>query len=240
MRVSSHARQAPSLALAIEGRAETRTRVASDVANDAALSSVTAPGAVVLPLSVPVLPGTLLGLELLLQRSALDLRATSDLLCEDPGALLHVFAMVREELADGAEPPARLEDCIATLSAERLLRTLVQAGAVRREHAGFAHFARHGALVGRYAQAVAESLGLSRERALLVGTLHELGSLPAVLGWPALHAPEHDAVLRCGDLCRRFGLPRELCAALDAVHRGCRDSVWVAIIGAAHELLGSA
>ena len=194
----------------------------------------------VLPPSVPVLPGTLLGLELLLQRQALDLRAACDLLCEDPGALLHLFAMISEEYADPEDRPARLEDCIASLSAERLLRTLAQAGSARREQTGFAQFARHGAAVGRYARAVADCLGLSREQALLVGTLHELGSLPAILGWSSPHAPEREAALRSEDLGRRYGLPHDLRSALDAVHRDLPGSVWVAIIGAAHELLGTA
>lgn len=195
---------------------------------------------VVLPPSVPVLPGTLLGLELLLQRQAFDLGAARDLLCEDPGALLHLFAMVSEEHPDLMDRPTRLEDCIASLSAERLLRTLAQAGAARREQAGFIHFARHGAAVGRYAQAVAESLGLAREQALLVGTLHELGSLPAILGWSPFLPAERETVLRCEDLGRRHGLPRDLRIALDAVHRDLHPSVWTAVIAAAHDLLQGA
>ena len=198
-----------------------------------------APDAAVLPPAVPVLPSTLLGLELLLQRNALDLHATRELLCEDPGALLHLFAMVSAEYPDPTSQPARLEDCIASLSAERLLRTCAQAGSARREQAAFASFARHGATIGRYAQVVAESLGLGREQALLIGTLHELGSLPFVLGWSTPFAPEREAIRRCDDLARRYHLPHDLRTALDAVHRDLSGSVWVAVLAAAHDLLGT-
>ncbi len=204
-----------------------------------ATESTPTPSLPALP-SVPVLPGTLLGLELLLQRPALDLRAARDLLHEDPGALLHLFAMISEEFPDAADRPTRLEDCIASLSADRLLRTLARAGGARREQARFAHFAHHAAAIARFALPVADSLGLPREQAMLVGALHELGSLPSVLGWSPLLPPEREAVLRCEDLGRRYGLPRDLRRALDALHRALPGSVWVAVIAAAHDLLGAA
>jgi len=187
--------------------------------------------------SVPVLPGTLLGLELLVQRPAFDLRAASYLIGEDPGALLHLFALAGEEYGSAGEGPVRLEECITSLSSQHLLRALATAGGARREQAQFADFARHGSAVGRCAQLVADSLDLSREEALLVGMLHELGTLPSLLGWTSPLPFETESVLWCRELGRRYKLPAELRSALDAVHGKLAGSVWVAVIDAAHDLL---
>lgn len=192
-----------------------------------------------LPL-IPVLPGTLLGLDLLVQQPAFDLRAASHLLREDPGALLHLFRLVGEEYGNAANAPVRLDECIASLASQHLLETLAAAAGTRQQQVHFARFALHAAAVGRQAQVVADSLDLPREDALLIGSLHDLGSLPRLLGWSATHPPENERVVHCAELCRHYSVPPHLYAALDTIHRQQSQSVWVAVVEAAHDLLRSA
>ncbi len=170
-----------------------------------------------------VLPATVLGMEGLLRMRALDLRAAAELLRGDPGALLQMYRLLAEE---GGEAPVRLEECLASVSVERLRRRLAKAcsGQVVELEA----FARHAAAIGRGAEAVAETLGLRREEAWTVGMLHELGS------WPGVRVG--DKTLRCKELARRYKLPAGMCEALEEVHREVEGSVWRAVVAAAHEL----
>lgn len=181
---------------------------------------------------VAVLPATVLGLELLLETRALDLRAASALLREDPGALLHMFRLLAEECPEVESRPERLEECLASLSIERLLRRLTKASVEGGKPRRLEGFARHAAEIGRGAESVAESLGLVREQAWTVGMLHELGCLPGLSRRPE----ETDRAGRCAELARRYRLPTGVCEALDEVHREVPGSVWRAVVAAAHEL----
>lgn len=181
---------------------------------------------------VPVSPSTLLGLELLAQRPAFDLRAAARLVRDDPGAVLALFGALAEECAERDTRVVRLEECLARVPRERLLRALAVARGGRRSQ--FAVFASHAAAVGRCAETVAAALGIEAETARLVGLLHELGRAPEVLGWSGWPA---EAALCCDQLARASCLPAALRQALDEVHRGQPGSVWVAVIAAAHDLL---
>ena len=81
---------------------------------------------------------------------------------------------------------------------------------------------------------VAGTLGLAAEPARSAGLLHELGSVPGVLGWREWPG---DAAVCCDRLARAHGLPATFRRALGEVHCEARDSVWTAVIAAAHELL---
>ncbi len=180
-----------------------------------------------------MLPSTLLGLELLAQRPAFDLRAATRLVRDDPGALLQVFRLLAQDSVKETDPPMRLEEVVASLSRDRLLRALAGARVSQRT-SRFGAFAEHSVAVARSAEMVAETLGLTAQSARLVGLLHELGQAPAVLGWSAWPT---EAAVCCDRLARAHGLPATLRRALDEVHREARDSVWTAVIAAAHELL---
>ena len=186
---------------------------------------------------IPVLPGTLLGLELMLFRPALNLSSVSRLLCADPGALLHLFATLAEEtgrLPD--DTPCRIEDCIASLPLDRLLERLIYAGAAHHDHAPVAAFARHAVAISRHAQLVAISLDLPAEQATQVGLLHELGTLPWTLGWTSVPPTPAQAALSCEQLSLEYSLPAWLRHTLANLHHRAQHTVWTAVIDAAHEL----
>lgn len=182
---------------------------------------------------IPVLPTTLLGLELLSKRSAFDLHAATRIVRGDLGAVLQLFRLLAQDSSDQTDPPMRLETSLASLPRKHLLQALAKARPSRRR-SRFAAFAEHAAAVAKYAEMVAGTLGLAAEPARLVGLLHELGHVPAALGWNAWPA---DAAVCCDRLARAHGLPATLRNALNEVHREAPDSVWTAVVAAAHELL---
>ena len=184
--------------------------------------------------AVPVLPVTLLGLELLCDRSIFDLRAATRLLRDDAGAVLQLFAIVADEYPEVADRPTRLDGCLAALPRERLLRSLAEARSGHRPPARFAAVASHAAAVARSAETVAGALGLPAEPARIVGLLHEIGHLPAMLGWSGWPA---DPALCCDRLAGAYALPAALRLALSEVHRGVTTSLWTSVVAAAHELL---
>ena len=185
---------------------------------------------------VPVIPGTLLGLELMLYQSSLDLRSVSHLLRADPGALLHLFAILAEETERVPDAPCRVEDCIASLPLAHLLERLVNAGSTHHDHAPVVAFARHAVSISRHAQRVADSLHLPAEQASLIGLLHELGTLPWVLGWVSVPPTPAQAALSCEHLCVEYCVPSWLRHPLVALHHRSHDVPWTAVIDAAHEL----
>ena len=185
---------------------------------------------------VPVMPGTLLSLELLLGQRCLDLHRVSRTICHDPGALLHLFAVAAEECMPPEAVPERVEDCIANLPFERLLGRLVGAGSPPREGTALAGFALHAVVISRYAQQAAEAFHLTAERALLVGMLHELGDLPWVLGWQSMPSTPREAASWCHRLTAHYHVPEWLGEALADLHSNAPASLWAAVVSAAHEL----
>ena len=181
---------------------------------------------------VPVLPRTVLGLELLLAAGPLDLRAAGALLREDPGALLQLFRLLAEEYPEVETRPKRLEEWVAGLPMRRLLRRLAKASVAAGEPGRMEAFARHAAEIGRGAESVAETLGIGREQAWAVGMLHELGRLPRL----APRVLPGETTHWCAELARQYRLPSALCAALEEVHRESAGSVWWAVVAAAHDL----
>ena len=188
--------------------------------------------------AIPPLPSTLLGLELLLQHTAFDLTSGLHLLYEDPAAILHLFAFTAEDFPDDPDEqarPIRLSDRLAAISPQRFLQALASArstAAAHRQLLELTRFAAHAAAVGRCAETVAQTLGLPAGQAHLVGLLHELGQLPAILGCPTA-----DPALLNRQLARRYKLPTSLRLALGDVHTARNPSVWTAVIAAAHDLL---
>ena len=182
------------------------------------------------PALFPVLASTHLCVDLLLQTNAFALRTLTELLSRDPGAVLRLFALVAHECPKPEDRPERLEDCIAIVQSEDLLKTLCDPLSSRQEQALCAPIAQHGFTIACFARMVASSLGLEEERAFLIGLLHAIGTLP-VSGDSRIDPAGHALAL-----ARRHQLPSFLCQALPAVHRKDPGSVWTAMVDAAHDL----
>ncbi len=184
---------------------------------------------------LPVLASTALCLELLQHQSALDLSTATGLLSRDPGAVLRLYALVGAEYPDPSDRPERLEACIASVQLADLMRVLCVPASARDEQLCLVKFAREACVIAHYARAVAASLSLGQEQAYLVGLLHAVGTLPAVLGRPA-GALAGDETTVAWVMLRAHHVPLEICHAVQAVHRQEVGSLWTALVHAAQEM----
>jgi hypothetical protein len=178
---------------------------------------------------------TVLGLNMLLQEPCIDLQKVSELVLNDIGATIQILRLVGREYDFAAEHPCRMGVCLASLDVN------VWFGAVSArtfpcdlEHLKVSAFWEHSRLVAQYAQLVAESMGdISPEDAYLVGMLHEVRAIPAVLGWTGC---ESGAEVPDAMRAMEGTLPPFVLDAIRNMSDPCQLSSWNFILTAAHEL----
>ncbi len=187
---------------------------------------------------VPVMSATVLGLEMLLQDSYVDLGMASELVLSDVGATIQILRLIGREYDFPAERPTRMGDCIASLDVDAWFGAIsARTFPCDRKHAATTALWRHCRLVAQYAQLVAESLDdVSPEDAYLVGLLHGIGDIPASLGWPDCGR----GGTALGALSAMEGtLPLFVLAAIRSMNDTSASPGWRFILAAAHELAGS-
>ena len=189
---------------------------------------------------VPVLPETLLGMELQIHEPAVDLREFSQLLMGDIGATLQVFRMAGNEYGSAVSRHNRIEDCISDLG----LQECVEMASKRT----VACDGRKGAIVDAWihARAIAKHCGfwaeetsgtINPEDAYLVGLFHELGQLPALLGWDQDGRSLTDQACVGLWMAEVWALP---CCVREYFREGQtpgRMNSWSAIVDVAHQLV---
>jgi hypothetical protein len=180
---------------------------------------------------LPVMQKTVLALEMLLHEPCIDLRMASELVLSDLGATLHVLRLVGREYEFADQPPARMGDCLAILDAETWFEAIsARTFASGQENSAANALWSHSRLVAQYAQLVTESLeGTSPTNAYLVGLLHEIGSIPEVLG-----RSESTSLSSIEE-----SLPLFVIGAIRNSHDPHLSSTWKFILSEAHELAGA-
>jgi len=135
---------------------------------------------------VPVMPATILCLEMTLNEPSVDLSRASEIVLSDVGATIQVLRLIGGGYDFDEGRPRRMADCLASLDIDTWFGAIsAHAIACDREHAETTALWKHCRLVGQYAKLVAEWLEcISGEDAYLVGLLHGIGAIPYVLGWP--------------------------------------------------------
>jgi hypothetical protein len=187
---------------------------------------------------VPVMSATVLGLEILLSEQCVDLQKASELVLSDIGATIQTLRLIGRDYDFATELPYRMGDCIASLDlgtwfCAMSARTFTFEGL----HPAATAFWKHGRLIAQYAQLVAESLNrFYPEDAYLVGLLHEVGTIPKVLGWPCGVYGASDPVALSA---LEGSLPLFVLAAIRSVNDRCSSSTWTFILNAAHKLAGA-
>jgi hypothetical protein len=188
--------------------------------------------------SVPVMSETVLGLEMLMHEPFIDLRRVSAIVLSDVGATLHILRLIGRECPFAAEFPSRMDDCLASLDAGAWFNAMcTRTFACDRQHSAVTAVWKHCRLVAQYAQLVAESIeGVTPEDAYLVGLLHEIESIPRVLGWPNSRSGASAPVVLSG---MEGSLPLFVLAAVRSALDSSPSSIWKPILTAAHELAGA-
>lgn len=158
---------------------------------------------------LPVLPETLLAMELQLQSNAVDLRAFTATVLSDLGAVLQILRMAGREYGATDDRPIRIEDCICDFGPsacfDAVASGVIARGFQRRVVVEIWTHAREIATNAKHA-AEAVSSGINPDEAYIAGMLHAIGSLPATLGWRWREA-SHDRAMTGLKLAEMWALP---------------------------------
>lgn len=188
---------------------------------------------------VPVLPETLLMMELRSHEFSVDLQEMSQLVLGDLGAVLQILRLAAREYEDATDRPTRIEDCISALGMQACLKSAAQQTVPSdMRYGGVLELWAHAREVARACRTVAATAGgvVHPEEAYLVGLTHALGSLPDLLGWqrpsPGCKRWEHAATR----LAEHWSLPSCIQEFSRAWDRSDLDNPWVEIVRVAHQV----
>jgi len=184
---------------------------------------------------IPVLPKTLLLLDLMVQEPCVDLRQMSQLLLADLGATLQILRLAGREYGNTDDRPNRIEYCISDLGLEACVQAVAAQTVARdcRQHA-ILEFWAHSREIAEHARLVAEEVPrINPEEAYLAGLLHAIGLLPALLGWKDSGAA-NDALVGLR-LATRWALPHYVTEFFREIHFTGYPVWWSGIVRKAHE-----
>jgi hypothetical protein len=183
---------------------------------------------------VPVLPETLLRLDLEVQEPSVDLRAVTQVVLNDLGATVQIFRLAGQEFGNGEGCPTRIEDCISGLGVSACLDA-VSAETIAHDHRynAVAETWAHSREIARYAKLVAEETpDVNPDEAYLVGLFHSIALLPPVLGWFGSEGRTVDFARAGFQMARQWALPRFAVEYFNQTHGNA--SPWSEIVSKAH------
>jgi HDOD domain len=185
---------------------------------------------------IPVLSETLLRLDLEIQEPCVDLCVISDAVLNDLGATLQILRLAGREYGHAKTRPTRIEDCIADLGLRACMGAVsVQTVLRARRHEDIGAIWAHSREIAHYAKLVAEEMPrVNPDEAYLVGLLHEVGSLPDVLGWNKKKSGAANTAHVGFGLVNRWALPDFVLQFFSELHRGGRETYWSEIMRCAH------
>lgn len=134
---------------------------------------------------LPVLPETMLFLDLMIQEPCVNLREMSQLILADLGATLQVLRLAGREYGQAEGRPVRMEDCIVDLGLQECLDAILRKTLPRDDSQHeIAELWAHAREIAHEARQIAEETAdVNPEEAYLAGLLHVIGVLPPLLGW---------------------------------------------------------
>jgi len=187
----------------VEKKTDFETSVRSDVLVERRPSLVSfAPN---LP-SVPVLPETLLTLDLMAQQRSVNLSAIARLVLADVGATVQILRLAGREYGSSEDRPQRVEDCISDFGLNRCIDSM-SAPTVARSNQAMIEFWFHSKEIAENARKLADvTPRVNPQEAYLAGLLHGIGMLPGLLGWK--QSVSGDGPLAGLMLARKWCLPR--------------------------------
>jgi HDOD domain len=189
---------------------------------------------------LPILPETLLLLDLKTQDPWIDLANISHVLLRDVGATTQILRLAGREYADAKFRPIRIEDCIADLGLEACVEavsTKIVAQNARNE--AIVGLWTHSREIAEQASAIAEDMpGVDPAQAYLAGLMHAIDELPSLLGWSdplaELAADKSHGI----SLAEIWSLPACVCDLFSAPDQARTRVPWSRIVHAAHAQLG--
>jgi HD-like signal output (HDOD) protein len=186
---------------------------------------------------LPVMPETLLLLELKLQEHCVDLREASQLVLSDLGATLQILCLAGREYGNADGRPTRIEDCISDLGLQACLEAISSESRMPGSRSqAVAETWVHSRAIADYARVAAEETAdINPEEAYLVGLLHLIGTLPRLLCWERRESGIADAALIAFRLSRKWALPPCVMEFFCEMHLPGHATRWTAIMRSAHQ-----
>ena len=185
---------------------------------------------------VPVLPETLLRLDLEAQEPSVDLREMSQAILSDLGATVQILRLSGLELNDPETRSNRIEDCICDLGVAACLEA-ISAATIARDYRydGVVETWAHSREIAHYSKLVAEDMpDVNPDEAYLVGLLHTIGLLPDVLGWFGSASRPVDPAFAGLQMARQWSLPQFAVEYFRELHDGSCVTPWPVIVHEAH------
>lgn len=186
--------------------------------------------------SLPILCATRLRLDLLLNDSVIDLKAVSEVVLADAGATLQILRLIGEEFPNEEDRPQRIEDCIVSLSVDRVYQTVC---ASEKPHSGphVVEWQRCRRLAECARELASAFEGFSPEEAYLVGLLCRLGKFPHLLGWKGDSSVSSESDALGVMLASHWNLPRFVLSAIQEQHELEGAPKWKNILNLADQLI---
>jgi hypothetical protein len=185
---------------------------------------------------LPILPETLLLLDLKAQDPWVDLTDISHVLLRDLGATTQVLRLAAREYADARFRPVRMEDCIADLGLDACLEAVSTKIIVQdAKNEAIVALWTHSRAIAEHASAIAEETpGVDPAQAYLAGLMHAIDRLPGLLGWSGPLAELATNNSHGISLAEIWSLPACVCELFSAPHAAGDRALWPSIVRAAH------
>jgi hypothetical protein len=185
---------------------------------------------------VPVLPETLLVMDLQRDAESVDLRGFSEAVLSDVGATILILRLIGKEYGDSDGRPERIEDCIADLGIEACMSSATDG--MRTETAEYDNIIEmwgHSTEIAKHCQRLADvKYGFNPSQAYLAGLLHDIGALPRVLGWERGDVAG-DYSLSALKMAMRWSFPDFLKDYFYEAYLPGKNREWTAMMAAAHD-----
>ena len=186
---------------------------------------------------LPILPKSLLAMDLKSQTGYADLRAVAEIFREDPGAVARIFRSAACEIEEAEQRPSRLEDCISILGLQQCVAIMTGSEVVRPVvDAAIARTWDHAVQIARNCWAIADEAFpvMKPDDAYMVGLFHELGEFPVILHWKSVET-DNPALLAIG-IAEKYGLPGAVSQYFRELRAPETASVWRRVVDRAHSV----
>jgi hypothetical protein len=191
------------------------------------------------PPHVPVMPETLLLMELSAHQRSIDLQQMTRIVLSDPGATIQIMRLAGQESSIGEERLTRIEDFISALGVQACIEGVSCRIANRSLNRPAIQQAwSHSKQIAERCKCIAEepiAQAVSPNEAFLAGLLHEIGSFPILFEWESVLGLSGNPELAGLELAKAWQLPQCVCEYFSEPWHPSGTTPWYGIVERAHK-----